>query len=93
MNRSEAIKAAAEKSKVTVDQAETIVSAFIETCAEALVAGEPVSLWRFGKFEPRLRRSMAKVNPATGEPMSIPERLSVAFIPSDVLRERLNHED
>jgi nucleoid DNA-binding protein len=90
MNRSQAVAATANRVGITPEQAEASVSAFLDVLADTLVSGEPVALRRFGKFEPRLRRAMSKPNPGTGELMDIPERLSVAFLPSDLLKNRLN---
>lgn len=92
MNRSEVIAATAENLGQSVETVEKVVTEFFDRCTAALADGEPVAVRRFGKFEPRLRRAMEKPNPKTGETMRIPERLSVAFLPSDLLKERLNGE-
>lgn len=90
MNRSQVISQTAERLGKPVETVEAVVSAFFELCAEALAQGEPVNIRRFGKFEPRLRRAMVKPNPKTGDPMVIPERLSAAFLPSELLKAALN---
>ena len=92
MNRSEVIAQTAERLSKPVETVEAVVSVFFDVCAEALAQGEPVNVRRFGKFEPRLRRAMTKPNPKTGEPMNIAERLSVAFLPSELLKAALNDE-
>lgn len=93
MNRSQAIAATATKSSLTPEQVEESIGAFLEVVTGTLVSGEPVTIRRFGKFEPRLRAAMTKPNPATGTLMDIPERLSVTFLPSDMLKDRLNNAD
>lgn len=93
MNRSQAIASAAKRCRLTQEQVETAVSNFLEVCTEALVQGEKVAIRRFGNFEPRLRRAMTKPNPKTGEMMEIPQRMSVAFLPSDTLKDRINEAD
>lgn len=90
MNRSEIVSQTAKRTTRAVDEVESVINAFFDICAEALVKGDAVKLRRFGVLEPRLRRAMTKPNPGTGEPMEIPERLSVAFLPSDILKDRLN---
>jgi nucleoid DNA-binding protein len=90
LNRSEAMAKAAETAGLPLPVVEEAVGAFLGVCSRALVEGETVSLRRFGKFEPRLRRSQTKPNPRTGQTMIIPERLSVAFLPSDLLKEEMN---
>jgi nucleoid DNA-binding protein len=93
MNRSTLIQITAERSDRPVEEVETVVSTFFEIVADTLANGEPVNLRKFGKLEPRLRRSMTKPNPRTGDMMEIPERVSVALLPSDLLKARLNKEE
>lgn len=92
MNRSEVIKITATKTGVPTDSVEEVVTTFFDICSEALAEGDQVNVRRFGKFEPRLRRAMVKPNPKSGEAMHIPERLSVTFLPSEILRARMNGE-
>lgn len=93
MNRSELITTTADRLGKPAEVVEAVVTTFFELCASVLAEGEPVNVRRFGKFEPRLRRAMTKPNPKTGEPMNIPERLSVAFLPSELLKGRLNDDE
>lgn len=92
MNRSEVITITAQRTEAPEPEVEKIVTAFFEVCTEVLSVGEPVNVRRFGKFEPRLRRAQRKPNPKSGELMEIPERISATFLPSDILKERLNGE-
>jgi nucleoid DNA-binding protein len=92
VNRSEVIAKAAEEAGVDAAVVEKVVTTFFEIISETLSNGDPVNVRRFGKFEPRLRRAMTKPNPRSGEPMEIPERLSVVFLPSEILKGRLNGE-
>lgn len=92
MNRSEIIAQTADRLNKPVETVEAVISTFFDLCTEALALGEPVNVRRFGKFEPRLRRAMTKPNPKTGAPMMIPERLSVAFLPSELLKAALNDD-
>lgn len=92
MNRSTLIQITAERSGHPVEEIETVVATFFEIVTDTLANGEPVNLRKFGKLEPRLRRAMTKPNPRTGDTMEIPERVSVALLPSDLLKARLNGE-
>lgn len=92
MNRSTLIQLTAELTDKSVDEVESVVSTFFEIVTDTLAKGEPVNLRKFGKLEPRLRRAMNKPNPRTGDTMEIPERVSVALLPSDLLKARLNEE-
>lgn len=90
MNRSELIAVTAARTEEDPRHVELIIDVLFDLCAEVLEGGEAVHVRRFGKLEPRLRRAIVKLNPASGEPMEIPERLGVAFLASDILRQRLN---
>lgn len=90
MNLSEVIAVTAERADEDPRLVEGVLEALFDLCAEVLARGESVNFRRFGKLEPRLRRATTKANPASGVVMEIPERLGVAFLASDILRERLN---
>lgn len=92
MNRSELIILTADRANEQIEHVEDIINHFFDLCTDSLRNGETVHIRRFGKFEPRTRRAMVKPNPMSGDIMEIPERLSLAFIPSDLLKERLNSE-
>lgn len=90
MNRSEVITLTAERADEDPRDIERILDVLFDLCGEVLERGESVNIRRFGKLEPRLRRATTKPNPSSGAVMEIPERLGVAFLASDILRDRLN---
>jgi nucleoid DNA-binding protein len=90
MNRSDLLRAVANDTKLPMAQVEVVVDSFLRMIELSLAAGEDVGIRRFGKFERRVRRPVVRRNPRTGEEISVPERHSVAFIPSDSVRDRLN---
>jgi nucleoid DNA-binding protein len=90
VNRSELINVTSQRADQDSKDVECIVDVFFDLCAEVLERGEPVNIRRFGKLEPRLRRASKRPNPMTGDTMEIPERLGVAFLASDILRDRMN---
>lgn len=67
-----------------------VVAGLLEEISAALGGGEAVHLRTFGKFEPRTRPASVRPNPRTGDPMTIPRRLTVGFLPSSTLRAALN---
>ena len=71
MNKAEFIAGVAEKAGLTRKQAEAAVSAFTQTVAEALKAGDKVQLMGFGTFEIKDRPARTGRNPATGESIEI----------------------
>ena len=90
MNRSEVIIVTAARAEEDPADVGRILDVLFDLCGEVLERGESVNIRRFGKLEPRVRRATTKPNPASGVAMHIPERLGVAFLASDILRDRLN---
>ena len=66
MTKTELISAVAMKAELTKKDSEKAVSAVFEAITEALVAGDPVSLVGFGKFEVKNRSE--KMGPAARVP-------------------------
>lgn len=93
VNRAEFIRNVAEltgQSACAIDEA---LTAMIDVIASAMHRGESVNLRTFGKFEPRHRAPVVRVHPTTGEQINVPAKTAVAFVPSDVLKERANGHD
>lgn len=59
----------------------------------ALIAGESISIPKFGKFEAFVKPARKARNPRTGESIDVPEKLSVKFKPSSTLRAQLSEVD
>ena len=87
MNKSELITAVAEKSGLSKKAAGEAVEAVLDTIAEALAAGEKVTLVGFGTFEVRETAARRGVNPATGAPIDIPATVVPAFKAGKNLKE------
>lgn len=90
MNRTELILATAAKAEMDPEEVAEVLDAFFGLAVECLESGDTVNIRRFGKLEPRHRKAMTKPNPMSGEMMHVPERVGVAFVPSDILKDRLN---
>lgn len=90
MKRSELIREVAKSTGVPEEEVKAVVLGVLDSLTDHLSKGDSVHLWGFGKFEPRLRRAHIKLNPLLGEFSSIPEKVSVRFLPSGQLRERMN---
>jgi DNA-binding protein HU-beta len=90
LNKSDLIKAAAAREKVSTEHAEKIIDAFLDAIGLALAGGDPVSIRMFGKFEPRSRKAAILKNPQTGEPMEVSSRVSVGFKSAPALKQRVN---
>lgn len=90
MNRSDVTRAVANLEGIPLATVEQVLGASLDVITLALAAGEPVNLRRFAKLEPRTRPAVTRRNPKTGEEIKVPERQTVAFLPSPSLKDRLN---
>lgn len=72
MNKSELIKAMAEKAGLSQKDAGAAYEAFVEAVTEALKAGDKVQLIGFGTFEVKDVPAKMGVNPQTGAKVAIP---------------------
>ncbi len=90
MNKGELVDAIAEKADVTKKQADTVLSAAIETIVEAVSSGEKVTLVGFGSFESRQRKAREGRNPKTGAKMKIPATKVPAFSAGKLFKEKVS---
>ena len=90
MCKTDIIRAIAEKTGVKRSVVEAILNAFQDLVADSLFKGEQVVISGFGTFCIRSRSPRIGRNPHTKEAVEIPARVIPAFIPSDVLRNRIS---
>ena len=79
MNRTELVSAIAEKSGITKKDAESVLSATIESITAALKDGDKVKLAGFGTFETRKREERKGRNPQTGAEITISAATTPVF--------------
>ena len=79
MNRTDLIAAIAEKAGMTKKDAESALSATIETITDTLKKGDKVQLVGFGTFETRERAAREGRNPQSGEKIKIAATTSPVF--------------
>jgi len=89
MNKGELIDAIAFKTNVSKKDAESVLTATLETILEAVAAGDKVSLIGFGSFEPRERQAREGRNPQTGKTMKIPATKVPAFAAGKQFKEEV----
>ncbi len=89
MNKGELVDSVAEKASVTKKQADSVISAVVESIMEAVSSGEKVTLVGFGSFESRERKEREGRNPKTGEKMVIPATKVPAFSAGKLFKERV----
>ncbi|MEM9540989.1 MAG: HU family DNA-binding protein [Cyanobacteria bacterium P01_E01_bin.42] len=90
MNKGELVDMVATRASVTKKEADSIISATIETIMETVADGEKVTLVGFGSFEPRDRKEREGRNPKTGETMIIPATKVPAFSPGKLFKDKVS---
>lgn len=89
MNKGELVDKIAEKANVTKKQADSVLTAALDSIVEAVSSGEKVTLVGFGAFEPRERKAREGRNPKTGEKMQIPATTVPAFSAGKLFKEKV----
>ncbi len=87
MQKTDFIKAVAERAKVSQKETKQIIDAALDVITEALARGEKVTLTGFGTFEVRSRQAREGVNPQTREKIQIPATKTPGFSASSTLKE------
>jgi len=90
MNKGELITRVAENADLSIAQATEVVNTLLYTIGDSLRDGNKVSLFGFGTFTPKERKSRPGRNPKTGEKIIIPAKNIVKFKPGKELEEILN---
>ncbi len=90
MNKSEFVKAIADKAGYTIKDVNTFVDAYLEVVKEALIDGEKISLVGFGTYEVKEVAEKQGVNPATGEKITIAACKKPVLKFSSALKDSLN---
>ncbi len=76
MTKSEMTMKVADRLKLPVSQAETVVNTIFDSMATAMTAGERIEIRGFGSFEVRSYKGYEGRNPRTGHPVQVaPKRL------------------
>ncbi len=86
MNKGDLTKAVAASAGLSSADAGAAVDAVFDTIAGAVKKREQVAIAGFGTFIAKTRAARDGRNPATGEPLKIPEKTSAAFKPATALK-------
>ncbi|HEY9617027.1 MAG TPA: HU family DNA-binding protein [Microcoleaceae cyanobacterium] len=89
MNKSELVDAIAHKASVTKKDADTVLSAVMDTIMDTVSSGDKVTLVGFGTFEARQRQAREGRNPSTGKPIKIPATTVPAFSAGKLFKEKV----
>ncbi|NLN87726.1 MAG: HU family DNA-binding protein [Syntrophomonadaceae bacterium] len=87
MNKSELVKALAEKTEFTQKDAAKALEAMVITIQETLAKGDKVQIIGFGSFEVRDRKERKVISPATRQEIVVPATKVPAFKPGKSLKE------
>lgn len=74
MNKSELIKQLAEKTQISLEEAETMVQTMVDGMKETLCNGGRVEIRGFCNFSVRNYEPYTGRNPKTGESMGVPSK-------------------
>ena len=89
MNKTELVKAIAEKANLKVSETEKLVNAFIDTVSISLKKKGKVTLVGFGTFAVAHRKAKMGINPKTGQKISIKAKYVPVFKAGKALKEKV----
>jgi len=90
MNKSELVKAVAEKTGMTGTDTSKTLEAFMDVVGERLSQQEDVALIGFGTFKAKHRPESQGRNPSTGASITIAAKNVAQFKPGKGLTDKLN---
>jgi DNA-binding protein HU-beta len=90
VNRTELAESVAAKTGLDKRHSEAAVEAVTEAIVAEIRAGQRVSIFGFGSFEPRARAARTARNPQTQAVVKVPASKSVAFKPAAAFKDALN---
>lgn len=90
MNRTELAESVSSKTGLDKKHSEAAVEAVTEAIVAEIKAGNRVSIFGFGSFEPRARAARTARNPQTQATVRVPASKTVAFKPAAAFKETLN---
>jgi DNA-binding protein HU-beta len=90
VNRTELAESVSSKTGLDKRNAEAAVEAVTQAIVAEIKAGNRVSIFGFGSFEPRARAARTARNPQTQATVKVPASKSVAFKPASAFKATLN---
>jgi len=88
--KSHLAKAVSDKTGISVSQMLLVIDAMTASISRALVSGDEVKIWGFGKFQIKARKGRSGRNPRTGQKIEIRPHRAVGFTGFQHLRHRIN---
>ncbi|MEO7837334.1 MAG: HU family DNA-binding protein [Acidimicrobiales bacterium] len=90
MNKAELVEKVRSEAGLAKGQAEEAVDVTLSSVVAAVKAGERVSIFGFGTFNPSSRAARTGRNPQTGAPVKIAASKGVRFTPASAFKVALN---
>src|SRR5436190_18427342 len=90
VNKSDLVDVVADATGITKVLAEEAVTALVDAVIADAKAGNRVTIFGFGTFNPTSRAARMGRNPQTGEPVRIAASKSVRFTPASAFKQALN---
>jgi len=87
MTKNELVRELAEDFEMPRKTVSEMVESILDKMTEVLKAGDKVQLTPFGQFKIRDRAARVARNPQTGEPVNVPAKRVLKFIPGKPLKE------
>lgn len=90
MNKTDLVKAVAQKADMTQKDAEKAINAVFASIEEALASDDKVQIIGFGTFEVKVREERKGRNPQTGNEITIPASKNPVFKAGKGLKDTVN---
>ena len=91
MTKAEMVNKIAEGTGLTKVETQAVIDGFLAMLKFALKQGDRIELRGFGTFKTVTRQERSARNPATNEPMTVPEHDTAVFRASKELKKYLNN--
>ncbi len=87
MTKNELVRELADDYELPRKQVSEMIESILDKMTEVLKSGDKVQLTPFGQFKIRDRAARVARNPQTGEPVNVPAKRVLKFIPGKPLKE------
>ncbi len=90
MNKTDLIAAVAAKTQTSKAECGRIIDGFIDALTESIVQNEKTDIHGFASFKRTTRKARVGRNPATGESIDIPAKVTVRMVQHKALKDAVN---
>lgn len=89
MNNKEFIAELARQNELKSADTQQLMTTLINIMGECFQEGDAVQLPNFGSFEVKKKQERIIVNPTTGQRMLVPPKLTLAFKPNSMMKDKI----